>query len=115
MGIYEPLTKYLHTQTPDEIYRFTNDMYTFIDSHPEYKLNQYKDILEANGIHWDKESMQKADITALNERCVLALILGVVRAERFCEGTLLYFFENGIIEKWLLHLKSIDTNKESLD
>lgn len=115
MGIYEPLTNYLHTQTPDKIYRFADDVYAFIDSHPEYELNQYKDILEANNIKWDKESMQKADVTALNERCVLALILGVIRADRFCEGTLFYFFENGIIDKWLLQLKSIDTNKESLD
>lgn len=55
------------------------------------------------------------DVTALDEKCIMALILGVIRADRFCEGTLLYFFENGIIDKWLLQLKSIDTNKESLD
>ena len=34
--------------------------------------------------------------------------LGIIRAERFCEGTLLDFCKNGCIAKWLLRLQEID-------
>ncbi|MGI6010974.1 MAG: DUF6508 domain-containing protein [Ruminococcus sp.] len=40
--------------------------------------------------------------------------MGAIRADRFSEGALLYFFETGIITKWLNRLKEID-EKKSLD
>ena len=38
----------------------------------------------------------------------MALLLGAVRAERFCDGALLGFFEDGSIRRWLLRLREID-------
>ena len=35
------------------------------------------------------ESMKNTDVSNLNAQCVLALIMGTVRAERFCDGALL--------------------------
>lgn len=52
--------------------------------------------------------MINADVSGLDERCVMALIMGAVRAERFCDGALLNFFNNGSIRKWLERLKKID-------
>lgn len=89
--------------------RFQNDVYDFMDNHPEYELNDYQKILEANNIQWGTKSMQAADVTALDGRCVMALLMGAIRAERFYEGALLNFFASGAIEKWLLRLKEIDT------
>lgn len=88
--------------------RFQNDVYDFMENHPEYELHNYQKILEAHNIQWGTKSMQTADVTALDGRCVLALLTGAVRAERFSEGALLNFFESGTIEKWLLRLKEID-------
>jgi hypothetical protein len=42
------------------------------------------------------------------------LLMGAIRADRFSEGALLYFFETGTITKWLNRLKEIDEIK-SLD
>lgn len=39
---------------------------------------------------------------------VLALILGAIRAERFCSGALNSFLEQGCIDKWLTRLKEIE-------
>lgn len=88
--------------------RFQNDVYDFLDNHPEYELNNYQKVLEANNIQWGTKSMQTADVTALDGKCIMALILGAIRAERFSDGALLNFFQSGAIEKWLLRLKEVD-------
>ena len=44
----------------------------------------------------------------------MALIMAAVRAERFCDGALKEFFENGSIEKWLLRLKELDGTGETI-
>ena len=88
--------------------RFQNDVYDFMENHPEYELNNYQKVLEAKNIQWGTKSMQTADITLLDGKCIMSLIVGAVRAERFSDGALLNFFESGAIEKWLLRLKEVD-------
>lgn len=88
---------------------FVDDFYKFTESHPEYELQQYGVILERNGLKWDNALMRRADIENLDEQVILALMMGAIRAERFCDGALLGFFEDGYILKWLKRLKDIDT------
>lgn len=88
--------------------RFQNDVYDFMENHPEYELHNYQKILEEHNIQWGTKPMQEADVTALDGKCIMALLMGAVRAERFSEGALLNFFERGTIEKWLLRLKEVD-------
>ena len=52
--------------------------------------------------------MSEADVSHLDGKCIMALIVGAVRAERFCDGALLGFFKDGSIKKWLMRLKEID-------
>ena len=52
--------------------------------------------------------LSTADISDKDAQCILALIIGAVRAERFCDGALMGFFKDGSIEKWLLRLLEID-------
>lgn len=88
--------------------KFTDAVYTFVKSHPEYGLNRYGDILERNGIRWGSDSMDTVDVADKDGICVMALLLGAVRAERFCDGALLGFFKRGSIQRWLERLKEID-------
>lgn len=88
---------------------FTADVYSFAEAHEEMELNHYSDILEENGIKWETNSMSKSAVENLDAKCVLAMILGAVRAEKFCDGALLRFFENGSIARWLERLKELDT------
>lgn len=90
------------------VHHFIDDVYIFEESNKDMELTRYGDILNDNGLEWDSESMRNADVSNLNVQCVLALIMAAVRAERFCDGALLDFFENGCIAKWLERLKSID-------
>ena len=87
---------------------FVRDFYQFSKAHPEYELSRYNEILVENNIEWGAEVMSSAVTDSLNEQCILAMIMGVIRADRFCEGALLSFFKDGCISKWLKRLKDID-------
>ncbi len=90
------------------VHNFIDDVYKFEVNNKDMNLTSYGDILEQNGFTWGTESMKSAEISNLNAQCVLALIMGAVRAERFCDGALLDFFESGSVLKWLERLKIID-------
>lgn len=87
---------------------FIDDVYTFEEINKDMELTRYEGILKENGLEWGTDSMKNVDVSILNEQCVLALIMGAVRAERFCDDTLLDFFKGGYILKWLEWLKTID-------
>lgn len=95
------------------IFLFIDDVYDFSERNKELGLNHYDVILEENGIKWSGGSMEDADVSEMDGRGVMALIMGAVRAERFCDGALLHFFKNGTMRKWLERLKEIDNAKRS--
>ena len=80
----------------------------FVDDHPDMELTRYREILEQSGIKWSLESMSRADVSKLDGRMVAALLVGAMRAERFCDGAFLGFCKDGSIRKWLFRLKEID-------
>ena len=90
------------------VHQFIDDIYEFVDNNKEMELNHYSDILNANGIEWRTESMTNTAVNDLDAKCVIALIVGAVRAERFCDGALLSFFKSGTIKKWLNRLSDLD-------
>ncbi len=83
-------------------------IYQFVEDHAEMDLHSYQAILEAADINWGFSSMEDADVSSLDGKTVMALLLGAVRADRFSEGTLLEFCRNGCIAKWLMRLRKID-------
>ena len=74
----------------------------------DFELNRYGEILEKNGLQWDLKSMSEADVSSLDAQCVMALVMGVIRADRFFEGTLLDFLKDGSICTWLRRLDEIE-------
>lgn len=92
--------------------QFEKEVYSFKECHPELELNQYSSILERYNIKWQTPSMLAADVSKMDGQGVMALIMAAIRAERFCDGALKSFFENGAIEKWLLRLKEMDEKGE---
>ncbi|MGJ5837456.1 DUF6508 domain-containing protein [Bacillus sp. G402] len=92
----------------ETVRRFIEDVYTFAEQHQELEITRYREILKENGIEWGMNDMEDVDVSNLNSQCVLALIMGVLRAERFCEGVILDFFTNGAIVKWLERLERLE-------
>ena len=83
-------------------------VYSFVEQHREMRLTRYGEILGEAGLRWETESMRKADVSALDGRTVMALLVGAFRAERFCDGAVLDFCKDGSIAKWLKRLREID-------
>ena len=96
----------------DVVREFEKEVYKFEEDHPEIQLNRYNDIFLMNDLRWDEKVMINADVSNSNGQVVMALILGAIRAERFCDGELKYFLESGCIEKWLLRLQEIATKRK---
>ena len=90
------------------VHRFIDDVYDFSDNNKDFELTRYGEILERNGLEWGTKSMSEADVFSLDAKCVMALIMGAVRAERFCDGALLGFFKDGSIRRWLKRLHELD-------
>lgn len=90
------------------VHRFIDDVYNFSDNNKDFELTRYGEILERNGLEWGSKSMREADVSSLDAQCIMALIMGAVRAERFCDGALLGFFKDGSIRRWLERLHELD-------
>lgn len=82
---------------------YYQDVYKVIE-----ELNiDYAAILEKTGM--DKvKNLEEYDISGADGEILLCLLLHIIRRDRFCEGYLNHFIQNGIIEKWLQKLNDID-------
>ena len=91
-----------------DIQTMTEKIFCFADDHREEGFGDYSRILYDHGIVWSKGSMREADVSALDGKTVFALLLGAVRAEKFCDGALMYFCESGCVLRWLERLRELD-------
>lgn len=94
--------------------QFIHDVYSFADNHEEMGLYSYQKVLEENGIEWGMESMAKTEVDNLDAKCVVALIYGAIRAERFCDGAILAFLKDGTFVRWLERLKTLDADGKNV-
>ena len=134
--MYEPLTKYLNVIPSDEIgtwvidtkgkgtaddpkrmpfvhysemsMDFIQDVHSFFDTYKGFELGEYMNVLKSNNIELNDDSSKDEYISTLDGKLVVALIVSVVRGERFCDGLLHGYFKNGTIEKWLKRLAELD-------
>ena len=83
-------------------------VYAFKAEHPDFELTKYEEILNSNGLEWSRRSMSEADVSDADGNLVMALLMGAIRAERFSEGTLIGFCEDGSVMRWLKRLQQID-------
>ncbi len=131
MGKYESITKYLellendsygewisdvdddgdeysYVDYSDNVVAFMEDLFAFDEEHPELRLTRYMIFLRQNGIEPEADSMSAADVSNLDERCVLSLIMGAARTEMFADGAFMQFLENGCLIRWLKRLKEFE-------
>lgn len=113
--MYEHLTgliPQMAEEASDEVKQlFINKVQQFVDNHPEFDLIHYQDIMKQNDIDWATESMKTADISMLDGKGIMALLVGIYRADYITGGyndILDEFFESGCIKRCLLRLNEID-------
>lgn len=84
-------------------------VYAYVNEHEE--LKDYEIILHAAGLKWAADDLKNAHEENLSGQEVVAMIFAVIRADRFFEGTLLEFLENGCILRWVRRLKELDERR----
>ena len=92
----------------EPIIRLNRTLYQFEKEHTEFDLFHYPDILEKGGINLDHVSLSTMDVSTLDGTTILAMIRLVFSMERFSDGTVLEYCQNGCFLRWLLRLKEID-------
>lgn len=107
------LTKYIGTLSDEkEIYSFKGEFYVYAQLHEEHGLANYAKILEQRGLAWKSEIMRRADITELEETAVLALVMGLLRADHFSQGIFEEWCGEGVVDQWLIRLQQIDDQRQ---
>ncbi len=87
----------------DTVNKLIKAVYNFNEKNPDYNLYNYNEVLEQNGY---KELMfDKIDVSNMDDKCLMALFMALVRGERFCDGLIMKMLEAGIVQKWLKRLK----------
>lgn len=87
---------------------FETAVYYFREEHPEFEMGRYDETLDLADIEWGTNSMEGVIADDLDAKTVLALIIGAIRSDRFCEGALLGFMKSGTIRRWLVRLRELD-------
>ncbi len=85
--------------------KFMNAVYKFIENNPDYNLYNYSEILEQKG--YNHIDLKTIDVSNMDDKCIMALLVYLVRGERFCDGLILSAFEAGTVQKCLKRLKEI--------
>lgn len=98
--IHFPYPKY--TEVVNEL---IDAVYEFEHENPEYELRKYGELLKERGLEWGQQSMENADVSNMDAQGIMALFMGMVRGERFCDGAIIGMIKSGAVKKWLIRLQ----------
>ena len=108
-----------HKGTEDDSIHFPYPMYTevvnelieavyeFEHENPEYELTKYGELLKERGLEWGQRSMENADVSNMDAQGIMALLMSMVRGERFCDGAIMGMIKLGAVKIWLLRLQEL--------
>lgn len=97
-----PYVKYSPT-----VDKLIESVYSFYEANPEYEMGNYMAVLERNG--YKNIKLSTIDVSEMDEKCLMALFMALVRGERFCDGLILDALEEGAVQRWLKRLREIST------
>ncbi len=80
-------------------------VYSFNEKNPDYNLYNYNEVLEQYG--YKELKFEKIDVSKMDDKCLMALFMALVRGERFCDGLIMSMLEAGIVQKWLKRLNEL--------
>ena len=89
------------------VHKLIRAVYNFSENNPDYNLTQYRKVLEDRGLKWNHVSLESVDVFNMDAQGIMALLMSIVRSERFCDGAILAALKKGIIQKCLFRLKQI--------
>ena len=101
-----------HIEYTEVVRKLIHAVYDFNDANPEYDLYNYNSVLKSYGIN-GSINLEDIDVSEMDDKCLMALFMALVRGERFCDGLILDALQSGSVQKWIKRLKVIvaDTNQ----
>ena len=92
----------------DAVMRFEHAVYRFHNENPDYGLKDYWGILEQNGF---VSKLIYFDLSDKDARCVMAMLMLVIRGERFCEGHIAGAFNSGVVQRVFGRLRELNESE----
>ncbi|MBO4368528.1 MAG: hypothetical protein J5803_00275 [Desulfovibrio sp.] len=84
------------------------EIYAIVEANPDMELKDYEWVLKQKGIPMSGDSFKDTDVSKLDGQAVMAMLVCIVRTDRFIEGLLLEYLENGKFAEWIGRLKELD-------
>ncbi len=91
----------------DVVCELIRQVYSFEDENPDFELTNYRRLLSERGLEWGSKALEQADVSLIDAQGIMAMLMVIVRAERFCDGTILAACKSGSILRWLQRLKTL--------
>ena len=66
-------------------WKLQKELCRFEMKHPEFEMNRFIKTLEENDLEWSMNEMHAADVSKLNLKAVLALLVGIFCSEKCIE------------------------------
>ncbi len=77
--------------------------------HPELEMNRFIKTLEENDLEWSMNGMHAADVSKLNLKAILALLVGIFCSEKCIEESQYSFFQDKKIFECVERLKILNS------
>ena len=104
-GTTEDPLPFPHIEYSEAVESLIHAVYDFHKANPDYELTDYMGILAYYG--YTDVNVKTVDVSEMNDKCLMALFMALVRGERFYEGLILQALECGSVQKWLARLRVI--------
>ena len=75
-------------------WRLQKELCRFEMKHPELEMNRFIKTLEENDLEWSMNEMHAVDVSKLNLKAVLALLVGIFCSEKCIEESQYSFFQD---------------------
>ncbi|WP_147335834.1 hypothetical protein [Faecalibacillus faecis] len=90
-------------------WRLQKELCRFEMKHPELEMNRFIKILEENDLEWSMNEMHAVDVSKLNLKAVLALLVGIFCSEKCIEESQYSFFQDKKIFQCIERLKILNS------
>ena len=90
-------------------WRLQKELCCFEMKHPELEMNRFIKTLEENDLEWSMNEMHAVDVSKLNLKAVLALLVGIFCSEKCIEESQYSFFQDKKIFQCIERLKILNS------
>ena len=108
-GTLEDPLPFPHIEYSKTVQNLIHAVYDFHKANPDYELTDYMGILAYYG--YTDVNVETVDVSEMNDKCLMALFMALIRGERFHDGLILQALECGSVQKWLARLRAIVSEK----